>query len=202
MNYKSFICLSLFLLNTLVLFAQPFKPTGSMKLLPVTIAVFGTEMQSGVELAVKNPIWEESSDEILGNTHKQFYQTVFMGLGTRVSVGDVPFDYTGATFYLSGSYQAKGTRGWFVEPSVLYAYRWRLFHKRELTDSAVSDLEIALALGYDRSTFRDSHWLYYVDFGCATELGQHNFELVPKLSVGVNYFFYGLKLKRARKYCS
>lgn len=202
MNSKSLIYLSLFLLKVSVLSAQPFKPTGSMKLLPVNISLFGVEDQKGLELGVKNPVWEESSDKILGNTHKQFYQTVFVELGARVSVAQEPFDHTGTALYLSGSYKAKGTRGWFVEPSLLYAYRWRLFHKREMTDSGVSDIEMGLALGYDRSTFRDSHWIYYIDFGFATQVDQELLELKPKFTLGINYLFYGLKLKRARKYCS
>jgi len=183
-------------------FSQPYKPSAIEKLLPVNFELSNMKNYTSIGFGLKNSLWESSDDEIVGNVHKQYYKTVFMELGLRISSSSEPFDHTGSALYLSGSYQAKTTRGWFIEPSIHCVYNWRMFHKRELIDDALADLELSMSLGYDRSTFRDSQWMYYLDFGYAAELGQNNHKLKPKLSVGVNYLFYNLKIKRARKYCS
>ncbi len=192
----------IFLLFSNSVFSQPYKPSAIEKLLPVNFELSNMEDYTSLSFGLKNSVWESSDDEIVRNVHKQFYQTVFMELGIRFSSSSQPFDHTGNALYLSGSYQAKTTKGWFVEPSILWAHTWRLFHKQELMDDSLANLELSMSVGYDRSTFRESQWMYYVSFGYATELGPNNDKLNPKLSLGVNYLFYNLKMKKARKYCS
>ena len=153
-------------------------------------------------MGVKNALWEASREELLNNKHRQFYDAFYLQLGLQLLGGEMPYNYSSMSPFLAFSYQKKQTRGFYVEPMVLYAYKRKLYHKRERADQNTASLETSCSVGYDRSTFRESNWAYFFNIGYRVEFAEDNFNHAPNISLGIGYRFHQLKIKRARKYCS
>jgi len=182
--------------------AQSYKPLATYKVLPVEFSFRSSSIEQGLQIGIKNALWEESRDELLNNKHRQYYEALYFQLGLQVIGGSAPYNYSSFSPFLAFSYQKKGTKGFYIEPIVSGAYKRKLFHKREVIDQNSATLETSCSIGYDRSTFRESNWAYFLNVGYLLEFAKDSFDYAPKFSFGIGYRFHQLKIKRARKYCS
>jgi len=182
--------------------AQSYKPLATYKVLPVEISFRSSRLEQGVQFGLKNALWEASRDKLLNNKHRQFYDALYLQFGLQLIGGSIPYNYSSFSPFLALSYQKKGTKGFYIEPIISGAYKRKLFHKREVKDQNANTLETSCSIGYDRSTFRESNWVYFLNLGCLMEFAKDSFEYAPKFSIGIGYRFHQLKIKRARKYCS
>jgi hypothetical protein len=161
-----------------------------------------SSIEQGLQVGIKNALWEESREELSNNKHRQYYEALYLQLGLQVIDGSAPYNYSSFSPFLALSFQKKGTKGFYIEPIVSGAYKRKLFHKREVIDQNSSTLEASCSMGYDRSTFRESNWAYFLNIGYLMEFAKGSFDHAPKFSFGIGYRFHQLKMKRARKYCS
>jgi hypothetical protein len=182
--------------------AQSYKPLATYKVLPVEFSFRSSRLEQGLQVGVKNALWEVSRDKLLNNKHRQYYDALYVQLGLQLTGGSSPFNYSSFNPFLALSYQKKGTKGFYVEPIISGAYKRKLFHKREVKDQDVTTVETSCSMGYDRSTFRESNWAYFLNVGYLLELAKGSFDHAPKFSFGIGYRFHQLKVKRAREYCS
>lgn len=182
--------------------AQSYKPLAIYKVLPVEISICSSSLQSGLQFGLKNAVWEASREELLNNKHRQYYDALYLQMGLQVIAGTIPYNYSSFSPFIAFSYQKKGTKGFYVEPILSAAYKRKLFHKREEVDQDTAMLETSCSIGYDRSTFHESNWAYFLNVGYLMEFDKGSFEPAPKFSLGIGYRFHQLKIKRARKYCS
>jgi hypothetical protein len=182
--------------------AQSYKPLATFKVLPVEFAFRSSRLEQGVQFGLKNALWESSRDQLLNNKHRQFYDALYVQLGLQLTGGNSPYNYSSFNPFLAFSYQKKGTKGFYVEPIISGAYKRKLYHKREVLDQNSITLETSCSMSYDRSTFRESNWAYFLNVGYLLELAKGSFDHAPKFSLGIGYRFHQLKVKRARKYCS
>jgi len=182
--------------------AQSYKPLATYKVLPVEFSFRSSRLEQGIQLGVKNSLWEYSTDQLLNNKHSQVYNALYLQLGLQLTGGSGPYIYSSFNPYLAFSYQKKGTKGFCIEPIFSGAYKRKLFHKREVLDQNVVTLDTSCSIGYDRSTFRESNWAYFLNVGYLMEFAKGSFDHAPKFSFGIGYRFHQLKIKRARKYCS
>jgi len=182
--------------------AQSYKPLATYKVLPVEFSFRSSRLEQGFQVGIKNALWEASRDELLNNKHRQYYDALYLQLGLQLVGGSSPYNYSSFNPFLALSYQKKGTKGFYVEPIISGSYKRKLFHKREVIDQNVATLETSCSMGYDRSTFRESNWAYFLNVGYLLEFAKDRFESATKFSFGIGYRFHQLKIKRARRYCS
>jgi len=182
--------------------AQSYKPLATYKVLPVEFSFRSSSIEQGLQIGIKNALWEVSKDELSNNKHRQYYDALFLQIGLQLTGGSSPYNYSSFNPFLAFSFQKKGTKGFSVEPIISGAYKRKLFHKREEYDQNSATLETSCSIGYDRSTFRESNWAYFLNVGYLLEFAKGSFSHASKFSFGIGYRFHQLKVKRARKYCS
>ena len=170
--------------------------------MPVEFSFRSSSIEQGLQIGIKNALWEASRDELLNNKHRQYYEAMYLQLGLQLTGSSAPYNYSSFSPFLAFSYQKKGTKGFYLEPIISRAYKRKLFHKREVIDHNTATLETSCSMGYDRSTFRESNWAYFLNVGYLLEFASKSFYHAPKFSFGIGYRFHQLKIKRARKYCS